>query len=88
MYFLGPDLLTQITRDNPLITGDALYIEMAKNVWGDIVRKIAIGGMLFSAGYTLYRMRKSLATGLGRAIRDVKKAATADEETLQKSDTG
>ena len=29
-----------------------------------------------SAAFTLYRMRKSLGAGLGRAIKDVKKAAT------------
>jgi putative OPT family oligopeptide transporter len=86
MYFLGPDLLTQITRNNPAITGDAIFIEMAKNVWGDIVRKIAIGGMLFSAGYTLYKMRKSLATGLGRAIKDVKKASSTSGEVEDRTE--
>ncbi len=39
---------------------------------------IAIGGMLVGAAYTLFKMRKSLATGISRSISDVKKAATGD----------
>jgi len=44
-------------------------------IWRLIVRPIAIGGMLMGAGFTLFRMRKSLAAGLGRSISDVRKAA-------------
>ena len=35
---------------------------------------MAIGGMLVSAFYTLYKMRKSLFAGVGRSVGDVKKA--------------
>jgi putative OPT family oligopeptide transporter len=70
-YFIGPSL----------IPADAAYdadnwIAMANNVWRYIVRPMAIGGMLMAAAYTLWRMRKSLAAGIGRSIGDVKKAAT------------
>lgn len=44
-------------------------------VWRYIVRPIAIGGMLMGAIYTLFKMRKSLGTGLKRAVGDVRKAA-------------
>ncbi|MFZ0391623.1 MAG: oligopeptide transporter, OPT family [Calditrichia bacterium] len=70
LYFLGPDLVGTAAPE-------ATWITNAINVWKDIVRPIAIGGMLMAAAYTLYKMRKSLATGLGRAIKDVRKAATA-----------
>ncbi len=79
MYFLGPELVSAGA-------GDQAWIEMAKNVWKDIVRPIAIGGMLFSAFYTLYKMRSSLATGLGRAISDVKKAASGGVETEDRTE--
>jgi putative OPT family oligopeptide transporter len=69
-YFIGPSL---IPGDLPYDEGG--WVEMANNVWRFIVRPIAIGGMLMSAGYTLFRMRKSLATGIGRSIDDVRKAA-------------
>jgi uncharacterized oligopeptide transporter (OPT) family protein len=51
---------------------------MANDVWRYIVRPIAIGGMLMSAGWTLFRMRKSLVAGIGRSIGDVKKAASGE----------
>lgn len=47
-------------------------------VWKDYVRPIAIGGMLVGAGFTLWRMRKSLMAGIARSISDVKKAATGE----------
>jgi uncharacterized oligopeptide transporter (OPT) family protein len=51
------------------------WIQAGTSIWKDIVRKIAIGGMLMSAAFTLWRMRKSLITGLTRSIKDIKKAA-------------
>ena len=54
--------------------------EMSMHVWKYIVRPIAIGGMLISAAFTLYKMRQSLLTGLGRAIGDIKKATSKGME--------
>lgn len=79
LYFLGPTLAPQIeaamaasgTQPSAAAVGEA----MSNLVWKDVVRRIAIGGMLMSAAFTLYRMRKSLGSGLSRAIGDVKKAA-------------
>ena len=68
-YFIGPSL---IPADAP--ASAETWIAMATNVWRYIVRPIAIGGMLVSAAFTLYRMRKSLITGIGRSVSDVKKA--------------
>ena len=45
-------------------------------VWRYIVKPIAIGGMLMAAGFTLFKMRKSLIAGIGRSVSDVKKAAS------------
>jgi putative OPT family oligopeptide transporter len=50
-------------------------------VFSNIVKPIAIGGMLMSAAYTLYNMRNSLFTGIKRSVDDVKKAATAESAT-------
>lgn len=47
-------------------------------VWRYIVRPIAIGGMLVGAGFTLFRMRKSLGAGIARSVSDVKKAAKGE----------
>jgi putative OPT family oligopeptide transporter len=75
-YFIGPTLMPAAS-----VPGDESWIAMANNVWRYIVRPIAIGGMLMSAAFTLFRMRKSLATGLKRSVGDVRKAATGDQVT-------
>ncbi|HXY18798.1 MAG TPA: oligopeptide transporter, OPT family, partial [Gemmatimonadales bacterium] len=71
-YFIAP---TVFTAGGPAPTTDQ-WISLANNVWFTIVRPIAIGGMLMSAAYTLFRMRKSLIAGIQRSIGDVKKAAS------------
>jgi len=58
----------------------------AMEVWQRIVRPIAIGGMLVGATYTLYRMRKSLFTGISRSISDVKKAAAGAGVTVERTE--
>jgi len=70
-YFLAPGVL-------PADAPQSDWIALSYSVWKFIVRPIAIGGMLVGAGFTLFRMRKSLATGLTRSVSDVKKAATGD----------
>ena len=58
---------------------DPAEIDWMKEIslaWKNYVRPIAIGGMLVGAAFTLFRMRKSLATGIKRSINDVKKAAS------------
>jgi len=75
-YFVGPSLLP---ADAPASTDT--WIALAVNTWKFVVRPIAIGGMLVSAAFTLFKMRKSLATGIGRSIGDVKKAATGESAT-------
>ena len=70
-YFIAPTVFAPgavPTTDN--------WIALANNVWFTIVRPIAIGGMLTSAAYTLFRMRKSLIAGIRRSVGDVKKAAS------------
>jgi OPT family oligopeptide transporter len=52
-------------------------------IWRLIVRPIAIGGMLMSAMYTLFKMRKSLMVGIGRSVSDVKKAATGGSVSIR-----
>ena len=69
-YFIAPTVFTAGATP----TTDQ-WIALANNVWFTIVRPIAIGGMLVSAAYTLFRMRNSLIAGVQRSIGDVKKAA-------------
>lgn len=76
LYFLGPELTASLQANGTTNITDETWVGLANQVWRNIVRPVAIGGMLMSAAFTLYRMRKSLGAGLGHAITDVKKAAS------------
>jgi len=54
---------------------------LAQSIYFSIVRPIAVGGMLVGASYTLFKMRKQLALGMGRAVSDLKKSATVHAAT-------
>ena len=71
LYFLGPTLDLVATGGDT----EASWLAQATVVWKFVVRPIAIGGMLMSAAYTLWRMRKSLIGGIRRSVSDVQKAA-------------
>jgi putative OPT family oligopeptide transporter len=56
---------------------------LAQAIYYSIVRPIAVGGMLVGASYTLFKMRKQLAIGMGRAVSDLKKSAGAHAATTR-----
>jgi putative OPT family oligopeptide transporter len=70
IYFLGPQLQAFL----PPGSTEGGWEAIANSVWRYIVRPIAVGGMLVGAAYTLFRMRKSVAAGLGRAISELRQA--------------
>jgi putative OPT family oligopeptide transporter len=80
MFFLGPQLVEKFYGPS-VAMAQVGWGDMMVNVWKFIIRPIAVGGMLIGAGYTLFRMRKNLATGIKRSIGDVKKAAGQAEAT-------
>lgn len=77
MYFLGPQLGGAMPTD----AGEAGWSTAAGAIWFSIVRPIAVGGMLVGASFTLFRMRKSLALGIKRAVADLKKSASQKTAT-------
>lgn len=77
IYFLGDDLQKFLPPGAPASDWEGL----AASVWRYIVRPIAVGGMLVGAANTLWKMRKNLSVGLGRAIAELKgDAPLADKE--------
>lgn len=94
-YFIGPSIdLTEwakflMTKDATL-TMDAAVTKVSdpifqiSQVWRFIVRPIAIGGMLMGAGFTLFKMRKSLIAGISRSVGDVRKAAKGGEVVTER----
>ncbi|MFY9727679.1 MAG: oligopeptide transporter, OPT family [Bryobacteraceae bacterium] len=73
-FFLGPQL-------QPYVKGEAGWADVAGSTWYNIVRPIAVGGMMVGATFTLFRMRKNLGIGMKRAVADLKKSAAAHEDT-------
>ncbi|MGA8027971.1 MAG: oligopeptide transporter, OPT family, partial [Bryobacteraceae bacterium] len=71
IYFLGPQLHAFLPAGAPA----GSWSDLAGSVWRYIVRPIAVGGMLVGAAYTLFRMRTSLASGLARAVKDLRQTA-------------
>jgi putative OPT family oligopeptide transporter len=71
IYFLGPELQAYLPA-NPT---DASWLGLANNVWRFIVRPIAVGSMMVGTCYTLFRMRKSLMAGLGKAFSELRGSA-------------
>ncbi|MDP4266090.1 MAG: oligopeptide transporter, OPT family [Bacteroidota bacterium] len=99
LYFIGPSLnidsmaaamVAEFAAKGQTISLDdathKVWIDQAYTVWKFIVRPIAIGGMLVGAGFTLYKMRKSLITGIARSIGDVKKAASGTAEVTSRNE--
>jgi putative OPT family oligopeptide transporter len=54
---------------------------LSQAIYYSIVRPIAVGGMLVGASYTLFKMRKQLAVGMGRAVSDLRKSAAVHAAT-------
>ena len=97
MYFLMPSINLQewaaflmgkdatLTLDSAMAkVNDPMY--QINQVWRYIIRPIAIGGMLVSAGFTLFKMRKSLSTGIARSVKDVKKAASGIDSHVPRNE--
>jgi len=73
-FFLGPQLA-------PYLNGESGWADVAGSTWYNIVRPIAVGGMMVGASFTLFRMRKNLGIGMKRAVADLKKSAAAQAAT-------
>jgi len=71
IYFLGEDLNKFLPPGAPQSDWQGL----AASVWRYIVRPIAVGGMLVGAANTLWKMRKNLSVGLGRAFAEMRGTA-------------
>ncbi len=78
-YFLAPSIIADTATE-----GDWTILSVA--VWKNIVRPIAIGGMLVGACFTLFKMRKSLIAGIARSVSDVKKAASGSNVETKRTD--
>ncbi len=85
--FLMPVLLF-MNGDLKVIVSQNLsnWTEIAISAYNAQVKPIAVGAMLVGAFYTLFKMRGSLITGIGRSISDVKKARSGETSDTLRTD--
>jgi len=76
-FFLGPQLQSSVPGT------ENGWADVTLSIWYNIVRPIAVGGMLVGATFTLFRMRKNLWLGMKRAVADLKKSAAAHASTTR-----
>jgi len=74
MLFIYGGALGNIVSNITELSPDWTWTDMAVSAYNVLIKPIAVGAMLVGAFYTLFKMRKSLITGIGRSIFDVKKA--------------
>jgi len=82
LFLGGPTFVAQFLPAGAM-PDNTFWAGQADSVWKYIVKPIAVGGMLVGACYTLFRMRKSLASGMSRAVSDLKKSAAAHAGTAR-----
>jgi putative OPT family oligopeptide transporter len=75
--FLNPGL-------GSLIGPGETYSDLATAVWLRQVRPLAVGTMIVAAFYTLWSLRTSLITGIGRALKNL--GVVADVEKTDRTD--
>ncbi len=71
MAFVNRDLV-------PLAADQGWSAVMTNVVWQTMVRPLAVGTMVVGAVWTLWCMRKSLMTGFGRVLADVKQVKSVE----------
>jgi putative OPT family oligopeptide transporter len=81
LAILGPDYVSALAVKANLVPDSMEAWRLgATTVWHEIVRIIAIGGMLVAAAFTLFNMRKSLGQGLVRVMGDLKNLGKEAED--------
>jgi putative OPT family oligopeptide transporter len=85
LLFINPSL--SLYLDVPLPSGAyPSWDGMAQMVWNAQVRPLAVGAMIVSAMYTLFRMRKTLGAGIARAFRDLTKVGKPGDVQPERTD--
>jgi putative OPT family oligopeptide transporter len=60
-----------LNPESAAIAEEIGWADVVQDTWYNQIRPLAVGTMIVSAFYTLWRLRNSLTTGIGRAFRDL-----------------
>ena len=81
IFFLGPQLQAYL----PGGAKPEDWLGLGNAVWRFIVRPMAVGSMMVGTCYTLFKMRKNLSAGLGKAFAELRGTGPAPE-TLSRTE--
>jgi putative OPT family oligopeptide transporter len=68
LLYLNPSQFAELVQSHPEVESE---IDLAKLVFANYIKPIAVGGMLVGAASTLFKMKDQLIAGIGRAFRDI-----------------
>ena len=71
MYFQGHQIASFVPPGLTPEASNTAWLAQSAAVWRYVVRPIAVGGMLVGSIFTLWKMRKNLLAGLGRAFSEM-----------------
>jgi OPT family oligopeptide transporter len=97
VYFMGPGLIDGYIQHviaaaaaahparvlTPGEAAPAAWAKIAGDLYTNVVRPIAVGGMLVGACYTLWKMREKLVAGLRRSVGDARRSAAGGASTVR-----
>jgi len=66
--------VVQVPRGGQMVDHAVTWNDLASGVYNAQIKPIAVGAMLVGAFWTLWSMRKQLATGIGKAVGDMRRA--------------
>jgi putative OPT family oligopeptide transporter len=79
--FLMPLVLLMMGGELSPFANGLGWTDVAKAAYNATIKPVAVGGMLVGAFYTLFKMRKNLASGLRHGIQDIRSVGSEREET-------
>jgi putative OPT family oligopeptide transporter len=83
LLYLNPSGMNELLTTHPGIVANDM--DLAKLIFANYVKPIAVGGMLIGAASTLWKMKSQLVGGIARAFSDIGKAggSSATDRTGQ-----
>jgi len=85
--FLMPIVLFLMYNNlHPFVIAGNSWINVAASAYNSTVKPIAVGGMLVGAFYTLFKMRKSLISGIVRGVSDIKTSKDSKSNKIARTE--
>lgn len=86
LFLVPAAVFLNVNLSGMVMSGQAEWLEVAEEVWLRQIRPLAVGTMIVAAFQTLYNMRNSLITGIGKAFGDLSKARAGEAEAVSRID--